>query len=115
MTDGVAHAIFIETTIANGGTTSAVKNLQGYSLVGVVTPAALTSTVVSFKALIPGTTTYVPVYDATNTLIDVDVATNEARYYALNPQDFCGIDNLQLVCGSAEGAARTFYLVVRPV
>jgi len=101
-------------TIANGQTVSDALDLSraGFSLVGIVTPAALTGATFTFQASADGVT-YNAVYDKTGALVSVTVAAS--RYVVLAPADFAGIAYLKVVSGSTEGGARTIGLVARPV
>lgn len=99
-------------TIANSTTISAAVSLIGVSILGIVTPAALTGTAITFQVSADGST-YVPLYDSTNTQVSVTVAAS--RGYYLDPAIFAAWRYAKVVSGSAEAADRTFTLLVRPV
>lgn len=91
--------------IANGQQESATINQGGFSLCGVLIPAAFTGTSISFEASIDNVTFY-PVYNTiAGVLLSYVVAPS--RYIAIDPKDFHGIQYLKIKSGSAEGAART--------
>jgi hypothetical protein len=90
--------------IANGQTESAEIITNGMSLCGLLLPAALTGTAITFEASDVSGGTYLPVYNSTGQ-VSYTVAAN--RYVAIDPKDFQGIQFLKIKSGSAEGAART--------
>lgn len=98
------------TTIANTATTSAAISTHGLSLVGIQFPTTFTGTTVTFTMSDAVDGTYVPVYNAAGA---VSVTIAQARYYALDPKDFQGIQFLKIVSGSAEGGARTLKLSLK--
>jgi len=97
-------------TIAQSGTDSSELRV-GFrsSVVGIVTPAALTGTAVTFKASVDGAT-FVPVYNE-GTQYSVNVGTS--RYVALNQSVLRGIQSLKIVSGSSEAAERTIQVVMK--
>lgn len=97
--------------IANGATTSATQTLGGDTLVGVITPAALTSTALTFQGSTDGTTWY--------TVLGFDGATfsqtvTTSTAYPLPPGIFAMYDYVRVVGGSTEGGARTLTLLTMP-
>ena len=104
----------VAVAIANGGTTSAAIPVHGYAQFGLIMPAALTSTAITFTACQSATGTFMPVYDSDGTAVSVAVAASRAlglagsEADALAPWPF-----IKLVCGSAEGAARTIQLCMK--
>lgn len=90
--------------IASGQTVSAALDCGGFSLVGLVIPAAFTGTAITFQVSADGVT-YQPLYDSSNTVVSITVA--QGRSYALAPTNFQGAAFLKIVSGTAEGAART--------
>lgn len=102
-------------TIANGAQTSDEVTLtDGQTLVGIITPAALTSTAMTFTASDVAGGTFVAVRDVGGaSAYSVTVA---AGYYVpVDPRVFAGVRALKCVAGSAEGAARSIKLMVRNV
>ncbi len=104
-------------TVANGGTQSGAVNLLNdqspfYGLVGIVTPSALTSTTITIQPSLDGST-FLTHADYTGTSYTIPIGTN--RWIALDPAMFAGFPWVRIVTGSAEGADRTFKLVVRAV
>lgn len=97
---------FAAVTIANGGTVSSDIICNGLALVGIQLPAALTGIALTFKGSVDGTT-FQPIYDTTSgTALSYTVAAG--HYVAVDPAPFQGLKALQIVSGSAEGAARSF-------
>jgi hypothetical protein len=96
-------------TIPNAGTTSDSATMPAtmYCL-GLVTPAALTGTAVTFEGSIDGST-FRPLYDEA-TQYSVNVGTS--RYVALKRQVMEPCKYLKVVSGSSEGALRTITLVI---
>jgi hypothetical protein len=99
-------------SILSGQTVGVAVSLAGVSILGIVTPAALTGTTITFQVSADGTT-YVPLYDGTNTLVSFTVAVS--RGYYLDPIIFASWRFVKLVSGAAEAADRVITLLVRPV
>lgn len=97
-------------TIAISTTTSAAVDLQGYALVGLITPAALTGSTMTFTAS-PNDGTYTALYNAGGTALSATVAAS--RTILFTPGDFVGVRFIKLVSGSTESAARTITLILR--
>lgn len=108
------HPRVQDAAIANGGTTSQALLVAGGVITGIITPSALTSTAITFTACDTATGTFVPVYDSDGNQVSLAVAVSRAiglsgsEADALAPWPF-----IKLVCGSAEGGARTITVVVR--
>ncbi len=100
-------------TVATSATTSAAVSLIGVTILGVITPSALTGTSLTFQVSSSAAGTYVPLYDSAGTQVSVTVAAS--RGYYLDPAIFAGWRYVKLVSGSSEAADRTFTLFVRPV
>lgn len=95
----------VPVAIANGANVSGIINTKGSSLVGIIIPAAFTSTTITFSASVDGST-FFPVKNTTSgTTLSYTVAPGE--YIAINPVDFYGIPYLEINTGSSEAAART--------
>jgi hypothetical protein len=99
----------VSASIASGQTTSAAISLGGFSLVGILTPAALTGTAFTFTVSADGTT-YVPLYNSAGA---VSYTVAASRYIAINPVDFYGVKFLKIVSGSSEAATRALTLSVK--
>ena len=96
------------TSIPNAGTVSQTIFVpRGRSLCAIILPAALTGTALTMQASFDGIT-FTPVYNQSS-VVSITVAAN--RYILLDPSVFQGIEQLQLVSGSAEAAERTIQLV----
>jgi hypothetical protein len=98
-------------TIASSATVSDSITVptNGRSLIGIIIPAAMTGSTLTFKASYDGTN-YDPVYFE-STLLSITIPTGARRFIALDPKYFDGALYLQLVSGSAEAATRTIELI----
>jgi hypothetical protein len=97
-------------TIATSGTVSTAVDLYGYSLLGIITPAAMTGTALTVQASHDGSTFNV-MYDTDGSALSITSAAS--RFIALAPQDFASVRHLKLVSGSTEAAERTITLAIR--
>lgn len=104
---------YSKTVLVNGSTTSTAADISGMTLVGVITPASLVSTSLTFAAATTATGTYVAVKDTLNSAITV-TCDSSAAYYALDPADFAGVRHLKIEMGSSE-TNKTLTLVLRPL
>lgn len=108
------HPVIQTADIANGQTTSQALRVTGGVICGLITPAALTGTAITFTACDTVDGTFVPVYDSDGNQVSVAVAASRAlglsgtEADALAPWPF-----IKLVSGSAEGAAREIKVVLR--
>jgi hypothetical protein len=103
----------VTVTIANGETVSTATSslfLAGGIAGAIITPAALTGTALSFQVSYDGVT-FTPLYATGGTTISYTVAAS--RVIPLDPAVFGAFPYIKLVSGSAEGAARTFTVIVR--
>lgn len=102
-----------DVAIANGQTLSGAADCSnGQTLAGLILPAALTSTAITFTMCDTLAGTYVPVY-ATDGAAAYSIAVGTARYVPVNRDVFDGARFIKLVAGSTEGGARTIRLVLR--
>ena len=97
----------IAITVASGATVSSEFDIEGAEVVGLELPAAFTSTLISFQVRSYNNPTSQTLYDDLNNLISLIVAQGHSYSLvniaaALMPWRYA-----KLVCGSAEGAART--------
>jgi hypothetical protein len=100
--------------IASGGTTSQALRVGGKFIVGLITPAALTGTTITFTGCDTATGTFVPIYDSDGTAVSVAVAAS--RGYGLSGAEadaLAPFPYIKLVSGSAEGAARVVKLLTK--
>jgi hypothetical protein len=102
----------LDTSIASGQTASGVIDLAGTTLCGIHLPSAFTGTSVTFQAAPTAGGTFQTVQRSG---ADFSLPVAAARYIGLNPSDFAGVQFLKIISGSAEAAARTLTLAVRPV
>lgn len=109
----VETAFYTKTvTIANGATVSDAVATGGRQLVGIITPAALTGTAMTFSMSSELAGTYVPIkVTAAGTAFSQTVTTSS--YYAIDPAITYGVPFIKATSGSAEGAARSIILVFK--
>jgi hypothetical protein len=98
--------------VGGGTKTGAVQTGPNCIPVGVLTPAAMTGTAITFEVLVQGETTYQPLYNGSS-VYTLTVAAN--RYVALSPDVMLGVQDLKVVSGSSESAGVTFKVIQRPV
>lgn len=102
----------IDAVIASSGTASAAIDLAGFTLCGILLPAAFTGTALTFQVSSAIGGTYVALKSTTSgTSLSYTVA--QGTYAAIDPKDFQGVRFLKVVSGSTEGAARTLKLATR--
>lgn len=108
--DGKIRYLTQTLTITSGTQTSPTINLRGGGMVGLILPAALTSTAMTFTGSQDGTT-FSALYNTSGTQLSITVAA--ARIVLFSPGDFVGINYVQLVAGTAEGADRVIQAISR--
>jgi hypothetical protein len=96
-------------TVAADNNTSATVDLGSRVLIGLITPASLTSTAVTFNVS-DDNSTFRTFRDTANANFSV-VVDGTSRQYFFNERDFKGVRYVQVETGSAEGADRTFKLL----
>lgn len=108
--------MILNVTVASGATASNFvtpgNEKDCFALVGVILPAALTSTTMTIQ----------PSNDGTNALTHYDYAgaipaypVAASVYLSVDPALYKGCNSLRVVMGSAEGADRTIQLVFSEV
>jgi hypothetical protein len=97
-------------TIASGQQTSDSIVLNGFGMVGIILPAALTSSAMTFTGS-QDDVTYTALYNTSGTILSAVVAAS--RIVLFTPGDFVGVNYLKLVAGSAEGGTRTIQVISR--
>ena len=97
--------------IPNAGTTSAAIDLQGYTLVGLRV-ATMTGTAITYTMSDTFAGTYVAVHNSSGA---VSTTVADDLYYAVDSNNFKGLQFIKLVSGSSEGAERTVYLYLRGI
>ena len=101
-------------TIAISTATSDVLDCSLGQLVGLIFPAALTGTAMTFTMSNAKEGTYVPV-QATGGASAYSITVAASKYVPVDLNTFSGIRYLKLVSGSTELAARSIIAVFRPV
>lgn len=100
-----------EVTVASGGTTSTSITVDRSRIpIAIQTPSALTSTAMTFQASFDGNT-FAPIHDeGSGSAYSITVAAS--RFITLKRSAMEGAKFFRVVCGSAEGAARSIQVVV---
>lgn len=104
----------VTATIANSGTTSDVVDLNLGQLVGLIFPASMTGTALTFTMSTSSGGTYVGVKDVGGAA-DYSLTVTSSKYVPIDPRVFCGIRYVKLVSGSSETGAKVITCVIRPV
>lgn len=99
----------IPATIANGQTVGIAVSLGDNVPTGIITPAAIDGTSLTFQGSVDGTN-YYPIYDTTNTQVSVTIGTSRIHY--LTPANFAGLAFLKLV-GTQSTADRAYLIIAR--
>lgn len=102
----------IDVTISSGTTSTSSGDLVGLIVVGLITPASLSSTSLTFSVSTDGTT-FRTLKDTSNTNISI-TCDSTARQYVLTPSNFAGVKYIKVESGSSE-TSKTFTLVTRPI
>lgn len=97
-------------TIANGGTTSSVVDLQGRGVVAIIIPAAFTGTAITFS-MSHNNVTFQVCYNTANTALTATVT--QGRTYMIAPTDLIGARYLKIISNAAEGAERAISVISR--
>ncbi len=97
-------------TVSSGNTTSDAVNLNGFGMVGLILPAALTSTTMTFTGS-QDNVTFTALYNVVGTQLAITVAAS--RIILFSPGDFVGINFVKLVTGSSEGSDRLIQVISR--
>jgi hypothetical protein len=108
-------------TITSGGTLASAVSIDGLAVVGIITPTAWTAAAITFDVSYDGVT-YVPFWkdDGEVDIPSAQISTSAARFFALNPADWVGLNYVKVRSGIkgtevAQGAARALTLVVKPI
>lgn len=97
-------------TIANGGTTSGAIDIRNASIIGIITPSALTGTAITITVSDSQGGTYVPLRSSGSSAISLTVATGGAYPLSVNVEPWSW---MKLVSGSAEAAERSITVVMK--
>jgi hypothetical protein len=112
-----SRRVVIPVNIDNGGTTSNAVDMTNFILSGVYIPTVFTGTTLTFLAANPAAkdkdkADYFSLNDSAGAAVSVTVAGQ--RFVAFTQaiaELFKSVQYLKVVSGSAEGAARTIYLI----
>jgi hypothetical protein len=98
-------------TILSGQQDSSTIIGGGGTLCGVFIPAGFTGSSISFLASQDGSN-FFPVHNTTSGAL-LSYSVTAGTYCAIDPKDFYGINFLQIVSASSEGATRTLYVALK--
>ena len=98
--------------IPSGQPTGGPITTNGMSPVGILFPASLTSTTMTFTVATTLAGTYMPLYNASGA---VSYTIAASRYVAINPADFYGVQFIKVILGSDEAAARTITVSMKGI
>ena len=101
------------TVTAASGTTSTTADLEGRTLVGIITPASLASTSLTIDVSDTDGGTYRTLVDKNSTEFVITVDSTTRQYY-FEPVVMAGVRFLQIEFGTSE-TAKTVTLVTRPL
>lgn len=90
---------------------SSTITLNGLCLCAIQMPTTFTGTAITFLASVDNVTFQTLNVTTSGTALSYTVA--QARFVSLNPQDFQGVNYLQLVSNASEAADRTLVCVVK--
>jgi hypothetical protein len=98
--------------IANGQQSSGALDLAGFTLVGILLPAAFTGVALTFEVSSAIDGTYVALKTGTGGSA-LSYTVVQGSFAAINPVDFQGVRFLKVKSGSAEGGARSLTLMLK--
>lgn len=108
---GALHTDSRDFVVASGGTTQSVV-LEDWDALGLLVPS-LTSTTLKIQVSQDGTN-FFDVYDGTQTQVLTWAAgTGSKAISSVDMAHVMGFKYLQVVCGTAQGAAKTFTLTFK--
>ncbi len=107
------NRIYQTITISASAASSQTLSLSRLTLVGLITPAAMTGTSITFNAASSEDGTYRNLVDSDGNALTVAIAAD--RHIVLDPSAFIACDNIQLVSNQTEAAERELTLVLYPV
>lgn len=103
-------------TVAAGGTTSQLVDLDGETLVGIFVPSTFDGTQFTLKASPLASATPSTVQAAVTADTAFTVTTAAGRYVPIDPAIAAGIRHVQIVCTTSQSSTDTvFTLATRPV
>lgn len=98
--------------IPSGQPTGGPVMTNGMSPVGILLPAAFTSTTLTFAVSPTLTGTYVPLFNSSGSL---SYTVAQGHYVSINPVDFYGVQFFKIIFGSNEAAARTVTISMKGI
>jgi hypothetical protein len=98
--------------VSESATVSNALDMRGKTLVGLIMPAALTSTSITFTGS-DDNVTFRALTNTSGTALTVTVSAS--KHICIVPADFASVRWLKLIMGSSEGADRTIIAVMRAV
>lgn len=96
-------------SVAIAGNLSAELDLTGLRNWGFIVPSTFDGSLINFQMSDISAGTYIPVYDITNTLVQMTVTAG--RYYDI-PGELMGIRFLKINCVTAQATTTTVFTIV---
>lgn len=103
------HESVITCTVASGNTVSGAVDLAGIRNMGLIVPSTFDGTAITFQVSDTLGGTYVGLYDITNAQVSMTITTSRA--YDL-PGELMAWRFVKIVCGTAQAATDTIFLLV---
>jgi len=111
-----SHAVVytVDVVTTSGSTSASTGDLKGGTIVGLITPASLSSTSLTFSVAADSSVgTFSPLTDITNSSYSVTVDTTANQYF-FDPAIFAGVRAAK-VESSASETSKTFTFIVRSI
>lgn len=105
------HSPKYDTVAAFSGTTTAAIDLSTDTLVGLITPASMAGTALTFQASNAADGTFVEMRNDENVALSLTISST-AAFYPLDPATFCGARYLKVVSSGTE-TGRSLTLATR--
>ena len=99
-------------TIANSGTVSTAVNIKDGWLSGIITDSGLEAGTLTFSGSPEEDGTFIDIYDASNTAVEVTTAT-ASRYYTLANAGISGFQYIKVTSATSQTGETTLTFVIR--
>lgn len=103
----------LKVTVRAGQTKSDPADLKGHQIVGVITPASITGTTISFEGEVGRNGNFVPIHDDGGTAISWTIAASRMTLALNLAKRVVGPDRVKVVV-AAQAADTTFTLLLAP-
>lgn len=109
MTQFNSHYYNVPVSITLSGTTSTVADLGNHTVSGILVPAGMTGTKITFLVSVDNIT-FLELRQPDGDAYAITINATAAAY-AIGPQDIAGMRYIKAVSNAAEGAARVLTIV----